>query len=271
MLNPHGRAMMHSCNHEVFLEKLLNSISIFSSTKQTGKKFQLLQILYIEDFNERGKKNLWNETKNLQKTHFMVGTRRISKAFAFLEQSLGDLTKMLFEKWDLEGRDFICGTTGSSLLPEMDFCLNTCLNSVYSGHYFVGKWKGLLNQKGWGDIEKTCLNEQRRDHKIFSAAFRKICSSIPYSTICKNPQKRKLWETVMVGQLRSSFFCMIEKLIKNFNFRAGFQRRVSRLREENSLVSSPYLKVAGSKVTFLYHSILNGLLYFSPISCFVFL
>lgn len=46
---------------------------------------------------------------------------------------------MLFEKQDLEGRDFICGTTASSPHPEMDLCLSTCLNSVYSGHYFVGK------------------------------------------------------------------------------------------------------------------------------------
>lgn len=69
----------------------------------------------------------------------MVGTVRISKAFAFLEQGLEDLTKMLFEKEDLEGRYFICGTTVSSPHPDMDFCLSTCFNSVYSDHYFVGK------------------------------------------------------------------------------------------------------------------------------------
>lgn len=52
----------------------------------------------------------------------MVGTTRISKAFAFLEQGLRVLNKLLFVKWNLEGRDTICGKTASSLYPEMDFC-----------------------------------------------------------------------------------------------------------------------------------------------------
>ena len=46
VLNPYAQAMMHSCNHDLLLDELLNSISIFSSTKQNvGKKSQLLQIL----------------------------------------------------------------------------------------------------------------------------------------------------------------------------------------------------------------------------------
>ena len=89
--------------------------------------------------------------------HFTVGTTRISKAFAFLEQGLGLLTKMLFKKWNLEGRHTLwyncfMSISWNGLLPE--FLLKFCLQWPL----FCGKIKrALKSQIKEKKLKKTCL------------------------------------------------------------------------------------------------------------------
>ena len=151
--------------------------------------------------------------------HFMVGTTSISKAFAFLEQAFGLLTKMLFKKWNLEWRDTLwyncfMSISWNGLLPE--FLLKFCLQWPL----FCGKIKRALKSQIKG-----------KNRKRHVCGFGKICSSVPSPTICKNLQNQKLWETTVVGQFRSSFLWTVGKLIKNEKCQASSQNSGDSLRE----------------------------------------
>lgn len=201
MLNLHRQATMCSCTMIFSWKNSQVQLASLVQLNKLWKKPQLLQILYLDDFS-KGEKNFWNQTKNSQQTLFTVGTTRISKAFAFFGASWGIWLKCYLRSgiWKEETHylwyNCFISMSWNGLLPEylLKFCLQWPL--------FCGKIKEPLKlkmkEKNWR--RHVWMNQ---DHEIFSAAFRKICSSIHLLQFVKTHRnERTLREIAVVGQLR---------------------------------------------------------------------